>query len=185
MYQFYTPHDCLSRPSKKNSGFFLRQPISRLIKILGFGPPQSAQLGVFLPFWVFQCIGKIIRFKNIIFLHHLRLLVTPFEDKLVNFLKMTYFLAIQTIRFLPSNVHVTLCFLFVFHLPLHHYSNKVQKCTNFTPRMTIRHAIRRKTREFFKDDLFLDDSNYQVLAFHSPLNMVFFYRFGSSNASIN
>ena len=111
-------------------------------------------------------------------LHYPRLFAMPFEENQVNFFKTTYFSTAQTIWSWPSVVRATRCFLTFLGLPMHRENNYVQKCSNFTLRMTIGHAIQRKTREFFEDDLFLGGSNYLVLAFHSRCDKVFFNGLG-------
>jgi hypothetical protein len=58
------------------------------------------------------------------------------------------------IRNLPDKA-----FLTVLGLSMHQENNKVIKRPNFCLRINIRHTVRRKTREFYEDDQFIDNSN--------------------------
>ena len=68
---------------------------------------------VFWPFWYFICIRIMIRNKNVLIFNYAQLFVTSYEEKIVNFLKRAYFLAVRTIRFWPSVLRATgFCWLF-------------------------------------------------------------------------
>ena len=94
------------------------------------------QQGVFWTFWDFICIKKRIRHKNVLNFPYARLFFTPFEEKLVNFLKRTYFSTVQTIRIWPSVLRATRFFWLFWgfhcirkiirckHVLLFHYTQK-------------------------------------------------------------
>ena len=107
MFSIFTTQDFSSLRSKKNSWIIWRRPISWHSKLLDFGPQEFMRLCVFLTVLGIRMHQENNQVQRVLIIHYARLFFTPLEEKFVNFLKTTYFSAVQTFRFWSSVVHAT------------------------------------------------------------------------------
>ena len=112
--------------------------------------------------------------QNVLLLHYAQLFVTPFDKKLLNVVRMTVFLAIQAIRFCPSELRATRFFFTVLGLPINQKHNLLQKVLILQDARLFVTSFEEKCMKYYEDDAFLGGSNYFVLALLSQCNKMFF-----------